>query len=134
MHTLSRRPLRWLVLVGVLTGILWIPAGISGTASARADEVSRLQKIERELDQLIVSLKKKKTKKHRHKKKVHHRKKHHHKTARHSRIKDRVVRIYYLKMIEDIQKTVIVKRQVVAVKQPTRTGKPNTKPSSKPKR
>lgn len=60
-----KRPLRWLVAIAVLAGGLALPLG--GAAPARAGE---LQKIDRELNELI--------KKKRHHKKHHH-KKHHHK-------------------------------------------------------
>jgi hypothetical protein len=76
MRFFSNHPLRWIVVTSLLAGMLWLPAGIS-SGTARADELGRLQKLDRELDQLIASLKKKK--KHHHKKKHHVKKKHHHK-------------------------------------------------------
>jgi hypothetical protein len=69
--------LKWLGSVAVMIGCLGLAPGTAG--SARADELGELKKIDRELDNLIAGLKKKKHKKHHHKK--HHHKKHHKKHA-----------------------------------------------------
>src|SRR5438128_2422410 len=79
MRVLTTKPLCWLVVLGVLAGLLWLPAGLSGTAAARGD-LAGLKKVDRELDRLIASKSKSKKHKHHHRKR-HHAKHHHHRKS-----------------------------------------------------
>lgn len=78
MRSFTMKPLRWLVVLGLIAGLLWVPAGLSSTAAARGEDLATLKKIDRELDRLIASKSKGKKHKHKHHKRHHAKHRHHH--------------------------------------------------------